>query len=407
MKGDFSRLSFDPHRHFSGVLHQQGRVVLDADLNEQVEIERYRTRMLARDLIGPCGGPRDAAGFKIATSRSRAQLVVGAGRYYVDGLVAENDQDCTFENQPNLPTAADMVGRAAAAPGRYLAYLDVWERTVSAIEDPRLRETALGGPDTSVRLKVVWQVRLEPLKVARQLGCGGRPPVEPDAFLEVRTEETGYAGFENRLYRFEVHSAGAEQSAAFTWSRDNASLALAVEAVRGDQVAVSGAGDAASGRPAAGELLELTDDAIEFDRRRGQLLRVVTVDGRSGTITVAEHAAPLADTQTGVDAALHPKVRRWHGMGEIAAHGRDAEWTSIEDGIEVRLSGTDLRPGDYWTYPARTAQPGTDPTGPQPARRTEQACCPLAVVEVSKNGGRWRLIEDRRRLFRPLRAETG
>jgi Family of unknown function (DUF6519) len=50
MRGDFSRRTFRAARHYTGVLLQQGRVSLDADFNEQVEIERHRRRMLARDL---------------------------------------------------------------------------------------------------------------------------------------------------------------------------------------------------------------------------------------------------------------------------------------------------------------------------------------------------------------------
>ena len=38
MKGDFSRISFDPANRFSRVLTQQGRVTLDADFNEQADI---------------------------------------------------------------------------------------------------------------------------------------------------------------------------------------------------------------------------------------------------------------------------------------------------------------------------------------------------------------------------------
>jgi hypothetical protein len=53
MKGDFSRDSFDPIRHFSRVLMQQGRVQLDADWNEQQSIVLHFLRTLARDLIGP------------------------------------------------------------------------------------------------------------------------------------------------------------------------------------------------------------------------------------------------------------------------------------------------------------------------------------------------------------------
>ena len=38
MKGDFSRITFDPKKHYSRVLMQQGRVQLDADWNEQAAI---------------------------------------------------------------------------------------------------------------------------------------------------------------------------------------------------------------------------------------------------------------------------------------------------------------------------------------------------------------------------------
>ena len=35
MKGDFSRDTFDENKNYSSVLMQQGRVMLDADWNEQ------------------------------------------------------------------------------------------------------------------------------------------------------------------------------------------------------------------------------------------------------------------------------------------------------------------------------------------------------------------------------------
>ena len=48
MKGDFTRDLFDPTKHYSGVLMQQGRVQLDADWNEQGSIQRYRGEVEAR-----------------------------------------------------------------------------------------------------------------------------------------------------------------------------------------------------------------------------------------------------------------------------------------------------------------------------------------------------------------------
>ena len=38
MSGDYSRFPFDPRRNYSGVLLQQGRVLLDQDWNEQSAI---------------------------------------------------------------------------------------------------------------------------------------------------------------------------------------------------------------------------------------------------------------------------------------------------------------------------------------------------------------------------------
>jgi len=53
MKGDFTRDTFNPAKHFSRVLLQQGRVALDADHNEQNAILLHYLRTLARDLIAP------------------------------------------------------------------------------------------------------------------------------------------------------------------------------------------------------------------------------------------------------------------------------------------------------------------------------------------------------------------
>src|SRR5262245_57193985 len=107
MKGDFTRNTFDPAKHYSRVLLQQGRVALDADWNEQSAITLHFLRALARDLIGPHGGPAKGIGFQIITdatdidnlkdvdtnvkqafkdATSRGDLVISPGHYYVDGI---------------------------------------------------------------------------------------------------------------------------------------------------------------------------------------------------------------------------------------------------------------------------------------------------------------------------------
>ena len=89
MRGDYSRKRFDPEQHYSGVFQQQGRVALDAEWNEQAAIQDRRWRVETTDVIGRCGVPADLA-TSFAITAAGADLFVGAGRIYVDGLLAEN-----------------------------------------------------------------------------------------------------------------------------------------------------------------------------------------------------------------------------------------------------------------------------------------------------------------------------
>ncbi|MGX2041049.1 DUF6519 domain-containing protein [Methylocaldum sp. MU1018] len=90
MKGDFTRDTFDPGKHFLRVLMQQGRVQVDADWNEQVGILLHYMQALAADLIGPHGGPAADCGFLILNGQE-GNFGIGKGRYYVDGILCENE----------------------------------------------------------------------------------------------------------------------------------------------------------------------------------------------------------------------------------------------------------------------------------------------------------------------------
>ena len=52
MKGDFSKWAFEPTDNYSGVLHQQGRVLLDADWNADQQIDAFLRQTLGQDVIG-------------------------------------------------------------------------------------------------------------------------------------------------------------------------------------------------------------------------------------------------------------------------------------------------------------------------------------------------------------------
>ena len=171
MKGDFTRDTFDPTKHFSRVLMQQGRVTLDADYNEQAAIELHYLRTVVRDVIGPYAAPAGVdGGFLLATDNSGV-FTISKGRYYVDGILVENDTDnCTYKTQPDFPVPADDALLAAITGGAnantnqsFWVYLDVWERHITPIEDDSIREKALGGPETCTRAKMTWQVKALPL----------------------------------------------------------------------------------------------------------------------------------------------------------------------------------------------------------------------------------------------------
>jgi Family of unknown function (DUF6519) len=171
-KGDFSRDSFNLLQTFSRVLMQQGRVQLDADWNEQADSLLYYLRALASDVIGPMGG-RELA-FKPdhvldekGNPKDDKDFTIRAGHYYVDGILSVNDpvdkQDfITYTQQPYNPRPYPDDQDLSKLRGKLLAYLDVWERQVTILEDDSIREVALGagGPDTATRGQIVWQVRV-------------------------------------------------------------------------------------------------------------------------------------------------------------------------------------------------------------------------------------------------------
>ena len=165
MKGDFSRETFDPAKHYAAVLMQQGRVQTDADWNEQQRITRRRAELGTRDVIGGCGAPAENAGFAIAVSGDT--LRIGAGRMYVDGVLVENETaDLDFAKQPDLAGDGKWASGLPAKTTLAMAYLDVWERHVTWLDDPLLHEVALGEADTATRAKMVWQVKVQALTLA-------------------------------------------------------------------------------------------------------------------------------------------------------------------------------------------------------------------------------------------------
>lgn len=172
MKGDFARVSFDPSLHYSQVLQQQGRVLLEADWNEQAQIQLHLLRTLVHDLVGPCWAA--GSGFAITASTTNADgsskslpltdWQLSPGHFYVDGILCVNEAACTLTQQPYAPTpdygVADGKSGFENPPAGFALWLDVWERHLCAVEASGIADAALDGVDTATRAQVVWQLRL-------------------------------------------------------------------------------------------------------------------------------------------------------------------------------------------------------------------------------------------------------
>lgn len=160
MNGDFSKpitqQFYDDNVNYDAVFLQQGRVQVDADWNALVRTQQEHADTIRADAFGECSGPANNYGFLLSVKDN--DLVLSKGRLYVDGRALHQTHDTPVSKQSLLP-AYDLP----ESEGVYLAYLCVWEQLLNAAEDPQIADPALQGQDTSVRTRLVPQVKLLPV----------------------------------------------------------------------------------------------------------------------------------------------------------------------------------------------------------------------------------------------------
>lgn len=525
MKGDFTRLTFDPKNHYNRVLMQQGRVQLDADWNEDAHIQAHLRGTIAKDVIGGSGAPANHDGFKISTiydEKFGPDLAISPGRIYVNGILCELEAtplDVRFSRRKNraevstlaadgrnfevgdlveiyvedgnvgsqllriedidpesltvtfkVPINDDLRRKKVAKLRRittyktqadypaekdaditvpYLAYLDVWERHVTTIEDERTREVALGGPDTATRTKIIGQVKLLPLSLDRHEGsdlfgdipCLRELPEWNDLIAERnsrlaaqidRSKESAnpcnvlpsslYLGMENQLYRVEIHKPGDVGEATFKWSRDNGSVSRSITKIEKNKITFENSGQNLLDVFSSGQWVEITDEQYDLREQPGVLVQLLSVDGSTLTFDPSKVEGDVGLSNENFPPERKPKVRRWDHKAE-ASLPISAEWIDLENGIQVAFhEGDEYRTGDFWMIPARAASgeiewPLKDGQNPDHLQRfgVEHHHCRLALLvperltdevladEVSIREGEkiWK-VADCRRLFPPL-----
>lgn len=429
MAGDYTRFTFKADKNYSEVRQQQGRVSLDADWNEGEAIDDRHWRSETFDILGRCVVPAatpQAFEIAIAPGSTLGEFTIGVGRLYLDGLQVENHgllpqqfdpvlaelhgtEPVPYSAQPYYPKALAVHPETGRSD---LIYLHVWQREVTALEDPELLEIALDGPDTTTRQQTAWQVQ-----VLENVGEARCPDVldvwddiiEPSAGRLTTNQVApgedkpciispsgGYRGLENRLYRVEIHTPGIVGTAMFKWSRDNVSVRAAVDAISPgrSQITVRELGRDQVLRFNPGDWVEVLDDYLEFRIRAGEnnvaghMAKIAAIDEAHGILTI-DPAIPHNLSFDATDANRHTRVQRWDQTMGVDSDGllkTAAGPLELEDGVLAAFSidpanrSGEFKRGDYWVFTARTADGSVEKLTEAPPRGVHHHYCRLAVV---------------------------
>jgi len=427
-------------RDFTGVLHQQGRVTLEADLNEAEAIAGEELRKDVLAFVGRDGTPDGGylVGKPPAGSASH-DFAVSAGTLYVGGIrVSLTDPNFLYstqdQNWTDHASSTEWVLPGSAAPSHNgaitneLIYLRVDEHEVSAVEDMELYEPALGGPDTSQRLLLAQRVvrfgvgegtcdnaRAELIGFWNGQGLsydydGGSMRLESGATLKVVLAGGGAAAsdcdppldsvpstVENQLIRVQITDPSGG-TARFLWAIDNAS-SLYRAAVHADNVTVD-----VSPLPVDADHVPQPGWVVEFLRSTASIDGQGWVAASNGFLTtVQSYDAGVLIVRdplpADMAAAGGPQVfmRVWRNAAQtIGGAPITLGSTQVQVQLAPPTTGT-FRVGDFWTFAVRpnVVLDGASTTAvlpqryvdsPQPPDGPRIWICPLAVVHWDATG---------------------
>jgi photosystem II stability/assembly factor-like uncharacterized protein len=349
------------------------------------------------------------------------------GRIYVNGILADLGQKTTYCNQTDYPRPQPLEGfRLGVQPRTDLIYLDVWQRHITAIEDTDIREVALGGADTTTRIKTICQVKV--LGSVGNVKCEDSianvwPPVPAlvdrgrlsTQAVPVISEKDpchispggGYRGLENRLYRVEIHEGGNIQKGGkptFKWSRDNGSIAFPIDSLDGSKLKVKHLGKDQVLTLQEHGWAEISGDETELNGEPGTLVQIYKIEDMIEDIIVT-----LSSDVSSYSLEGHPKIRRWDdskalSMAEGGISIEEDKWIELENGVQIKFEkNRSYYSGDYWVFAARISTGKVEALEKSPPRGIEHHYCRLALVKWEKKAqGPSFKVEDCRKLFPAL-----
>ncbi len=447
MKGDFSRWDTINEPNLNGVLHQQGRVLLDRDWNDQTRITLDWQNRAAKQIIGAdvaAISTQEPNALKVTRAflkDNQVKLEIHPGQGWVNGLAVTLPGDSTVTRtatyfEPPLQDPSGQVSEIKAGV-RDAVILEVWQEALNGFQRPdTLLEPALGGPDTTERVLTAMRLRLFRLapdedchnisdKLQDDISQKGKLKVSLEPTTETPTTEAekdcpvvesgGYTGFEHNFYRIEIAQVN-DDVPMFKWSQFNGGL------VGRGKFEIDGttkkitlkANDQAIKRSG---LSDFYLEVVEFDDEERGYWRItygaeVTLDGDDLNVTAEHYVEPNLPSG---------KVffRLWNGIDEIVNFPKPtapAEPNPLRDGIRLEFDApnlTNYQPGDYWTFKVRAGEiVNDDPIfdNDSPPQSIEYYRVPLAELNWDQDSDIWfdkGQIEDCRHLFRSLTKQKG
>jgi hypothetical protein len=450
MGSDRARVSYDPNQQYRSVVMQQGRVTLEADWNEAQQISSEELRSETLDIVGPCGTPDD--GYKVVLQNQPTHppfdFYIGGGIMYVGGLRVELPDPVQYSNQPDWldygPEDPDWVGISTLfrhRPTDEFVYLLLREQEVSAVEDPDLKDVALGGPDTAQRTRLLQRfVRLSTngatcaagLQSAqtkwRSEGLWFNPDdmrLNSGSTLQVSfsgqaqtdscqpVAQGGYVAPDNQLIRVQISGVDPlTGKPKFLWGFDDASFLyrIDVDPNNSQNLIFQSAPVDAGHQPVSGQAIEILRSAAEL--KNGGFVAalsgsVVTLDKNyqpdSQSVTLPAGVTLPLDYLT---AQMSPPAQLFLRVWQQEVVFTPGTVMSLGNtGVQVTLDapkGTSFHLGDYWLFAVRPATPQA--VYPERYQQSPQLpdgprlwACPLGVIGWNQEVGT--LVADCRNPF--------
>lgn len=413
MPTDRSRPSDDRRQSYRGVRFQQGRVIVERDLNAAEELAADQLRDVTLDVVGPVGSPDE--GFKItpATKGKDFDFTIEAGTYYLGGVRVSLAETTTYFNQPDWITPDWLTSKDEKAligkSWNEFVFLHVQEVEVSAREDPDLADVGLGGPDTAGRLRQL--VHIERLRTDDAKDCkdafesaknqwkkqgflfnGATYQLDPQGQLKVGFTKAatttlcqpeavgGYLHPDNQFIR--VKCVKTSTSSELLWGFDNASFLYRVDGKPdGKTLKITPPPSDTTRFPKANQVVELLRSTAKLPEGGS----VAEPDGfvtklaadykaEAETITLAD-SLPMGTSDT-PDPLF---VRIWESS--VKAPANATALVAVSDpsgatGLTITVPTVDAAHGAYWTfaprpetpqqiYPQRYSQTAQPPDGPR------------------------------------------